>query len=313
MNLTRFFRDDFGSDFAVRERYSFKDKLSGYLTLTRPLLLILTPLNAASAAVLSIRGLPSWETCLEGFFTGALAAAGVNTFNRYTDRERDKALWPQRGIPSGRVPAKNALALSLLWYAASLALCWFFFNPTAFYILLAAEVLGSAYSAFLRDKIGYMSLPLMEGLIFLCGWACLAPGTVFTTALPWYLYFLGVIWQSAHIIAHYALNIRYDQNAKADIATPLIISKPKAPAAARLTLLFGSITFIMSIAILFVTRLSYLYFIPVALYGIYTLYRCGLFVKDPLDKPKTQNVWSALSTFRLVISAAMILSVMVYH
>src|SRR4030042_6863159 len=110
MNLGRVVRADFGSDLAVRDKYSFKERLIGYLTLARPLFLFLTPLNAASAAILSIRSLPEWKLCLAGFFTGALAAAGVNIYNRYADRERDKIMWPRRSIPSGRVRAKGALA-----------------------------------------------------------------------------------------------------------------------------------------------------------------------------------------------------------
>ena len=109
MELSKFFRADFGSDLIVHDKYNFKERLTGYLTLARPMFLILTPLNAASAAILSIRGLPSWQLCLAGFFTGALAAAGVNIFNRYADRQRDKTLWPQRGIPSGRAQGEEGL------------------------------------------------------------------------------------------------------------------------------------------------------------------------------------------------------------
>jgi 4-hydroxybenzoate polyprenyltransferase len=313
MNLGKFFRADFGSDLAVQRTYSFKQRLTGYLTLARPLFLILTPLNAASAAILSIRGLPSWQLCLAGFFTGALAAAGVNIFNRYADRERDKTMWPQRSIPSGRVKAGGALILSVLSYAAALALCWVFFNPTGFFILLAAIILGSLYSTHLRDKAGYLSLPPIEGLIFLCGWACLSPNTVFTTLLPWYLYLLGLVWQSAHIMAHYVLNIRFDAAGKPKITTPLLFSKPSALTAARLTLIFTVLLFIMSVLLPVLTSLSWLYIVPVAGYGLFTLFQCRAFLKASLDKEKMHRAWSALSTFRLIISAAIILSILIYH
>ena len=313
MNLGKFFRADFGSDLDSRSKYSSMERLTGYLTLARPLFLILTPVNAASAAILAIRGLPPWGLCLAGFFTGAFAAAGVNIFNRYADRARDKTLWPQRGIPSGRVKAGGALIVSLVSYAAALALCRVFFNPTAFYILLAAVILGSLYSTHLRDRVGYLSLPPVEGLIFLCGWACLSPATVFTTFLPWYLYLLGVVWQSAHIMAHYVLNIRYDKDGKPDIITPLLFAKPRAQIAARLTLVSAGLLFIMSAALPLLTPLSWLYIVPVAAYGLFTLYRCRAFFKSSLDKTNMHRAWSALSTLRLVISAAVILSILVYH
>jgi 4-hydroxybenzoate polyprenyltransferase len=313
MNLGNFFRADFGSDLASRDKYSFKERLTGYLTLSRPLFLILTPLNAASAAILSIRGLPSWQLCLAGFFTGAFAAAGVNIFNRYADRERDKTMWPQRSIPSGRVKANSALALSIFSYAAALTLCWIFFNPTSFFILLAAIILGSLYSTHLRDKVGYLSLPPIEGLIFLCGWACLSPNTVFTTMPSWYLYLLGLVWQSAHIMAHYVLNIRYNAAGKSEIITPLLFSKPSASTTSRLTLIFTTLLLMMAVLLPLLTPLSWLYIIPAAAYGVFTLYRCQAFWKASLDKERMHQAWSALSTFRLVISAAIILSILVYH
>jgi 4-hydroxybenzoate polyprenyltransferase len=311
--ISKFFRADFGSDLAKRDNYNFKEHLTGYMTLARPLFLILTPLNAASAAILSIRSLPSWKLCLAGFFTGALAAAGVNIFNRYADRERDKTMWPQRSIPSGRVKAGWALIISIISYAAALALCWIFFNPTAFFILLAAIVLGSLYSTHLRDKVGYLSLPPIEGLIFLCGWACLSPDTVFSTLLPWYLFLLGLVWQSAHIIAHYVLNIRFDASGKPEIATPLLFSKPSAQTAARLTFISTALLFVMSVLLPVLTPMSWLYIVPVAGYGLFTLYQCVALWKASLDKEKMHRAWSALSTFRLTISAAIILSILVYH
>lgn len=313
MNLGKLFRADFGSDLAVHDKYSFKERLTGYLTLARPLFLILTPLNAASAAILSIRGLPSWKLCLAGFFTGALAAAGVNIYNRYADRGRDKTMWPQRSIPSGRVKAGGALIISILCYAASLALCWIYFNPTSFFILLAAIILGSLYSSYLRDKVGYLSLPPIEGLIFLCGWACLSPDTVFMTLLPWYLYLLGLVWQSAHITAHYVLNIRFDAVGKPDVITPVLFSKPSPKVAAHLTLIFTTVLFIMSILLPALTPLGWLYIVPVAAYGLFTLYQCWAFLKASLDKERMHRAWSSLSTFRLIISAAIILSILVYH
>jgi 4-hydroxybenzoate polyprenyltransferase len=146
VSWTKVIRADFGSDLVIREQYDLKERLAGFVTLVRPIFLFMTPLNAASAAILSIRGLPSWPICLAGFFTAALAAAGVNTFNKYADRERDKTIWPSRSIPSGRVRPNQALILSIFFYSLSLLLIWFYINPAAILILLAEIVLGSLYS-----------------------------------------------------------------------------------------------------------------------------------------------------------------------
>jgi 4-hydroxybenzoate polyprenyltransferase len=312
MNLAKVIRADFGSDLTVQNEYSVGEKLTGFLTLARPLFLFLTPINAASAAVLSIRGIPSWDLCLVGFITGAFAAAGVNIFNRFADRRRDAVMWPLRSIPSGRVKPGSALALALFFYAAALALCWIYFSPVAFSILLAAVILGSLYSSYLRDKVGYLSLPPIEGLIFLCGWACLSPGTVFTTLLPWYLYLLGLVWQSAHIMAHYVLNVRFDDENKPVIMTPAFFSRPSPQAASRLALVLTFLLFAMSLLLPLLAHLSFLYLVPVAACGIYTLYQCRAFLKRSGSQENMHRAWSSLSLFRLIISAGIILSVLVY-
>jgi heme o synthase len=312
MNLVKVIRADFGSDLASHSNYSLKEKLIGFLTLVRPIFLFLTPINAASAAILAIRGLPSWGLCLAGFVTGAFAAAGVNIFNRFADRQRDKVMWPQRSIPSGRVKASMALVLALIFYAVALALCWVFFNPTSFFILLAAIVLGSWYSSYLRDRVGYLSLPPIEGLIFLSGWACLSPHNVFTELLPWYLYLLGLVWQSAHIMAHYVLNVRFDPDGKPVILTGVFFSRPSPKTASRIALGFTLLLFAMSIILVVLTPLSYLYLVPVAAFGLYTLYQCLSFIRKSGNQENMHRAWSALSLFRLVISAGIILSVMVY-
>lgn len=310
MNLGKAIRADFGSGLHVRSEYGTREKLVGHLSLARPVFLVLTPLNAASAAVLSIGGLPSWQACLAGFFTGAFAAAGVNVFNQWADRRRDAALWPQRAIPSGRVRPGAALGIALVSYALALSLCWQFFNPTAFFILLAAIVFGSLYSTHLRDKVGYLSLPPIEGLIFLCGWACLAPASVMTL-LPWYLYLLGLVWQSSHIVAHYMLAIRYDDARRPVIATPALLSKPSPRTAAGMIFGLAALLLVMSGLLPLLTHLSVIYIIPVAAWGLYTVWRCWSIVEKPDDNNRVHRAWSALSLMRLIISLALIIDVLV--
>jgi heme O synthase-like polyprenyltransferase len=176
---------------------------------------------------------------------------------------------------------------------------------------LAAIILGSLYSTHFRDKIGYLSLPLIEGLIFLCGWAALSPSTVFTF-LPWYLYLLGVVWQSSHIAAHYVLHIRYDEKDQPVILTPLLLSRPSPQSAARAALGLLILLFILSALLPLMTPVSLIYIVPVMLYGLYAIYKCLTFAKKSLDNGKLVRAWGALSTFRMVISLAMIVSVLVF-
>lgn len=313
MNLPKMIRADFGSDLPIRDEYTVKERLVGFFTLVRPIFLLMTPINAASAAILSIRGFPSWQLIVAGFITGALAAAGVNIFNRYADVERDKIIWPWRAIPSGRVKAYQALAIVIFSYVVALILCWFYFNPKGFFILLAAIILGSLYSSLLREKVGYLSLPPIEGLIFLCGWACLAPETLATSIVPWYLYLLGLVWQSGHIMAHYVLHIRYDEQGKPIIRTPALFFKPSPVVASGIVVGFAVLLMLMSALLPLLTPLSYIYSIPVVAWGIYTIHKCTAFLRAAQDKERLQQAWSSISLFRLIISAATILSILAYH
>ena len=133
--LIKIARAGFGYGLIAKEEYGLGDRILGFLVLVRPIFLILTPLNAASAAVLGLAGYPSWSWCLLGFCAVAFAGAAVNTFNDYVDGERDRYLWHTRPIPSGRVRPDEVPVLVAILFAASLSMTWFLFNPLTFFIL----------------------------------------------------------------------------------------------------------------------------------------------------------------------------------
>jgi 4-hydroxybenzoate polyprenyltransferase len=311
MNWGKLMRADFGADLPYKTDYNFKDKLIGYLTLVKPPFVLMTPFNAASAAVLSIAGYPSWKICLGGFFTAFLASAGVNIYNRYADRERDLIEWPRRAIPSGRINKNHVLILILLLLAASLALCWFVFNPLAFWITLAGIILGSLYSFVLRDKVGYLSLPPIEGLIFLAGWAALSPDTILTLT-PWVLYLMGLTWQAAHIMGHYMIHIRFDSAGRPVIKTPAFFCKPSPRTASIIALLFIAACFGLSLWLIFLTGLHLVYIILILAAGLYALLKTWSLVKDSLNREKLHKAWSSLATYRMVCSVAILLDVFLF-
>jgi 4-hydroxybenzoate polyprenyltransferase len=294
----------------MKEGYTFKDKTVGFLTLIPPIFLFVTPFNAASAAVLSINGFPSLKLCIFGFLTAAFAAGGANIFNRYTDRERDKVTWPMRSIPSGRANAQHVLAVSISFYIIALVLCWIFFNPTSFIILLIAIILGSLYSLYLRDNVGYLTLSPIVGLIYLGSWAAFSPETLFTTFLPWYLFVLGLVWQSAHIMIHYVLYIKDDVNDISFISTPVFFVKPSPKAAIYMGLSVHILTVLLSVLLPFFAPLGIIYLIPVLAVGLYSLFSVFGLIKDTSNKQRIYKAWSMLAVFRLVISAAILLDVL---
>ncbi len=298
-----------GQELAAGREHKLRDRLSGFLALTRPIFFILTPINAASAAVLALKGFPSLSQCLIGFGTVALAGCAINIFNDYADRERDRFIWPDRPIPSGRVQPNEALLVVIVALAASLSMAWFWFNPPTFLILLLAVILGALYSTCLRDRVGYLSLPPIVGLIYLGGWAALSPGTLLGSWLPWYLYLLGVAWQTAHIMVYYPLHVTSSSREPRTKATPALFFTPSPQAAVKIGVASTCITILLSIGLFFVATLSALYLALVIAAGAYALVGGLRLIKDSLNRNMGIKAFTSLSVFRLVISAAILLTV----
>ncbi len=295
---------------SMKNGYTFKDKAIGFLTLIPPIFLFVTPFNAASAAVLSIGTFPSLKLCIVGYLTAAFAAGGANIFNRYTDRDRDKIAWPMRAIPSGRVNATHVLILSISLYVGALVLCWIFFNPTSFVILFIVIILGSIYSLYLRDKVGYLTLAPIVGLIYPGSWAAFSPETLFTSFLPWYLFILGLVWQSAHILIHYVLYMNNNINGVSSVNAPVFILRPSPKMAIYIALSVHMLTVILGVSLPFLTPLGIIYLVPVLALGLYTLYDGFGLLKDTSNKQKIYKTWSLMSLFRIVISGAILLDIL---
>jgi 4-hydroxybenzoate polyprenyltransferase len=289
-----------------------RDRLSGFLTLIRPLFFILTPVNAASAAVLALRGYPSLTKCILGFLSVAFASCAVNVFNDYLNRERDKNIWPNRPIPGGRVRPNEALLVVIVSLAISLSIAWLAFNPLTFSILLLAIILGGFYSFYLRDNVGYLSLPPIVGLIYLGGWAAFSPETLFSSWLPWYLYLLGVVWQTAHIMIYYPLHVIPDIDNKLSVKAPPTLFFTLSPqVAVKIGIGFTCLTLLFGALLPLVAPLGILYLALVIAAGVYALISGLRLLKAPSNRNQGIRAFKALSVFRLVISAAILLTVLV--
>jgi 4-hydroxybenzoate polyprenyltransferase len=298
-----------GSEIIARTESGLWDRLSGLLALIRPLFFILTPVNAAGAAVLALGGFPSPGKCVLGFIAVAFASCAVNVFNDYTDRERDKVLWPARPIPAGRISPREALVVVIVSLGISLSIAWLAFNPLTFSILLLAIVLGVLYSVYLRDKVGYLSLPPIVGLIYLGGWAALAPDTIFGSWLPWYLYLLGVVWQTAHIMVYYPLHVA-PATGETRVKTPkAFFFRPSTRAAVNIGLVFTGLTMLFSLSLFLMTSLGVLYLCLVLVAGAGALWCVVTLAKDVRDRDRGLRAFTSVSVFRLVISAAILLSI----
>ena len=255
----------------IKESYTRSEKVAGFIDISRPILTIMGALGVGAAAALAFGGFPAWDTCIIGFIAALLAFSGIHSFNDFADSRRDIVCWPGRPVPSHRLTSIQALLLALATYAASLIIVWFLFNPVCFIVSLIAIVMGSLYSAYLRDRVGYLVLPFIEGSLWLCGWTAFSPETLFTSWVPWVLYLFSAAWQAGHIMIYSPLHpIRHVKGAKlTQVPAFFVTTSPKT--AAILGVIFLLITFVIGLFLGFYINLGLIYLIPVAFMGLFAL------------------------------------------
>ncbi len=105
----------------------------------------------------------------------------------------------------------------------------FDFHLATMEVCLLVLVLGTIYTAYMRDSIDFLTMTLMPAFMPIGGWVAISTGTVLTP-LPWLLFLFLVFHQSAHIIAceaHYpeakAFIVRPRPNTKAIIYSLCIV------------------------------------------------------------------------------------------
>ncbi|MFH1381318.1 MAG: UbiA family prenyltransferase [Chloroflexota bacterium] len=309
--LSGFWRSLLTGEAAIKAGYSFRERLWGMLITVKPrFALMVTPVNAASAAVLAYGGYPSLTKCILGLLSVAFVSASTIVFNDIVDRKRDVLCWPKRSLPSGRVRLMPALALALILLAGSLVLTWLAFNPLAFFILLSVFALGILYALYLRRKVGYLALPPIVGLIYLGGWAAFSPETLFSARLPWLLYLLGVLWQAAHIMVYSPLHPLYTEQGQLRTESKALFAATSPRTAVALGMGFLALTVLLSGLLPLFTGLSFVYLPLTIIAGGWSLVRTTRFLRQPTDKEVGFRAFSAVSTLRTVISGAILLDVL---
>lgn len=150
-------------------------KASAYLKLLRPGNCVMGAVGALLAAVICA-GLTGTEDALVDvalsmlvvvLFTGA-----GNALNDYFDRETDKVAHPERPIPQGLIAPKTALHLSVLLFAATVAIS-LAVNLWSLAIVVTSIVVMVGYEVLLKAEglAGNMAISWLTGALFLFGGA----------------------------------------------------------------------------------------------------------------------------------------------
>ena len=301
-----------GQGNVVKSSYTFSDRLAGALDITRPVLSTMGALGVASAAALAYGGFPTWSKCLVGIIAALLAFAGIHAFNDFADKQRDVVCWPGRPIPSRRLEARQGLLLVIGSFTVALIIVWFAFNPVCFAVSAVAVGLGCLYSGYLRDRVGYLILPPIEGMLWLCGWTAFSPDTLFTSWAPWVLWLFSVTWQAGHIMIYSPLHpIQHVKGAKLT-QVPAFFKRTSPQAATILGFVFLCLAAVVSIYLGFYFNLGLLYLLPTALMALIALVISVRFMRDSENFAKGIQAFSFATYFMLVARIFILLSVFLF-
>jgi 4-hydroxybenzoate polyprenyltransferase len=296
----------------LKESYNAGDRLAGAMDITRPVLSTMGALGVSAAAALAYGGFPAWDKCLVGFIAALLALAGIHAFNDFVDQRRDVVCWPGRPIPSNRLKPRQGLLLATGSFAVALIIVWFAFNPVCFAVSAVAIGLGCLYSGYLRDRVGYLVLPPIEGMLWLCGWTAFAPDTLLTSWSPWLLWSFSLTWQAGHIMVYSPLHpISHIQGVKLT-QVPALFKRTSPQAATVLGFMFLCFAAALSIYLGLFFDLGLLYLIPTALMALVALVISFNYMRDAENFAKGIKAFSFATYFMLVARVFILLSVFLF-
>ncbi|MCS7145277.1 MAG: heme o synthase [Nitrososphaerota archaeon] len=228
--------------------------LADVASLTKPKITLLNIGSAVSCFFLAGGG-PEGAALL--FLVGYLASGGASALNNYLDRDLDGLMKRTAGrpLPRGRVPARLALTLGLLFSASSVALAASVFNPlTALMIVGGIVSYVVVYTILLKRRTEWNIVigGVAGSFPPLAGWAA-ASGSI---GLPAVLVALLVfLWTPGHF---WALALRAERDYRSAQLPMLPATRGadyavKAIAASNALMLLGwaALSLVMSLPMLF--------------------------------------------------------------
>jgi 4-hydroxybenzoate polyprenyltransferase len=302
-----------GQGNVVKANYTLSDRLAGALDITRPVLSSMGSLGVAGAAALANSGFPAWTKCLIGLVAALLAFAGIHAFNDFVDTRRDVVCWPGRPIPSHRLVPWQGLLLAVGSYASALAIVWFFFNPVCFTVSSVAIGLGSLYSGYLRDRVGYLVLPPIEGMLWLRGWTAFSADTLFSSWAPWVLWLFSATWQAGHIMVYSPVHpIQHIKGAKLT-QVPAFFKRTSPQTATILGFVFLCVASALSLYLGFYFNLGLLYLLPTAAMALVALAISLNYMRKAEDFSAGIKAFTFATYFMLVARIFLLLSIFLFY
>ncbi len=296
----------------IKPPFKRVERVTAAFEMTRPLLAIMGTALVATGAVLALETVPPTLLIVYGIICSAIANFYIHTFNDWSDRKRDEKAWPKRAIPTGRISPRAALILSVLYFVLAVVLTGIFFNITTAIIITISLSLGTLYTKYGRDKVGYLTLPFIVGIHPIGGWAAFSPHTLFKSPLPWILYALMFLWQAGHIMVHSTLHPVIEVKGKRVTQIKGLFFSTTPRQAATLGFIFLMFTAAVSICLYFISPLGYIYLTVAILSAFYALIPSAMLIKEPENMQKAINAFNAASLYALILSLSVLVDIFVF-
>ena len=294
---------------SATKRWKKLSFLESSIEITRPFLLVMGVPTVGIGAFLAPGSLPSPLVLAIGVIAVMLAVASTHVFNDWVDRERDKTVWPNRPIPARRFPAALAPIFALLLAVLATGITWIFYNPTASIILLITELLAVLYCVFLRDRVGYLSLPFIIALFPIGGWAAISPETLFASKLPWLLGGIVLTWQAGHIMVYAPAHPIRDEGGVLRCEKKAVFFFPTPRQAALMGLFFVSLLFVESLLLPIAMKLGIFYWCLALPVGVLTVGTAIWLAFDPMEQQRAIFTFNAASMFLTFLCGGVVLDV----
>ena len=272
------------------------NQLLGYFSLQRFQIALMGPLMFLAGMSLALLEIPSATQIIVGFIAVYLLTAAEHTIDDYIDIERDKVKWPHRALPTGLILRSHAGIYAIVMASIGIVLSYIFFNWQLVFIEIVALGFGTAYP-YLRDHIGYLSLPPIPALIGIAGWASVSPETLFTSPIPWLLYFVFLGWQSFHILTM-PRAIKHEK-------TFIVKLSPKNTT--LLSVIFSIVTLFFVILLFFNVGFHILFLLVILLLSILFWFTAYSMVKSPLDDKIAFRAFKLATNYNLLFCITVII------
>jgi protoheme IX farnesyltransferase len=276
-----------------------------YVALTKPRIIELLLITTVPAMVLAAGSWPRTWLVLATLIGGALSAAGANTLNNYLDRDIDQKMRRTRNRPlvSHEIPARHALIVGLAlgvggfiwlgvfanWLAASISTA-----ALLFYVLVYTMALKR------RSTQNIVIGGAAGGAPALVGWAAVTGDL----ALPaWALFLVVFYWTPPHF---WALALRYRQD-YADAGVPMLPVVAGTEATTRRMLLYTVLVVGMSMLLVPVAGMSWVYLVAAIGLGIWFLWETWRVHVDP---SRAMKLFTASNVYLAALFAAVALDVL---